>query len=135
MSDHPDVHEMRGRMDRIATSGSTQALEGVALLAGLYAAISPWVIDFHGSNGALTLSDLVVGLTVVAVALGLGANASRQAMSWVSPILGVWLIVSLWVIAGTSLDAGIIVSNVVVGAVVVLAGCAAMGAARVASRH
>jgi hypothetical protein len=50
-------------------------------------------------------------------------------MTFVAPLLGVWLIVSPWVVAGVTTSAGMIWSNVVVGAVVCVLGLAtaAMG--------
>ncbi len=127
MSDHPDMVELRNRLDRVSETRQAQAVEGLAMLAGLYAAISPWVLDFHGGNPSLTVSNLVVGLAATLLALDLGSAYSRtHGMSWVLPVLGAWVIVSLWAIPSTALDAGVIISNVIVGGLIVIFGGAAV---------
>ena len=131
MSDHPDIIELRERLDRAAETPQAQAVEGLAVLAGLYAAISPWVVDFHTGNTSLTASNLIVGLAAALLALELGSVYSRaHGMSWVLPILGAWIIVSLWVIQSTALDVGVVLSNIIVGACIVLLGVASMGMQR-----
>lgn len=131
MGDHPDIIELRERLDRAAETPQAQAVEGLAVLAGLYAAISPWVVDFHAGNTSLTASNLIVGLAAALLALELGSMYSRaHGMSWVLPILGAWIIVSLWVIQSAALDTGVVLSNIIVGACIVLLGCASMGMQR-----
>lgn len=127
MSGHPDMIELRDRLDRVAETTQARTVEGIAMLAGLYAAVSPWIVNFHGGNPSLTMSDLIVGLAAMLLALDLGSAYSRaHGISWVLPILGVWIIVSLWAIPSTTLDAGVIVSNIVVGAIIVVFGAGAM---------
>jgi hypothetical protein len=48
-------------------------------------------------------------------------------MAWTLPVLGVWLIVSPWIVEGSRPDAGMIWSNVVAGAVLTCLGLAYFG--------
>ncbi len=50
-------------------------------------------------------------------------------IAFVAPLLGVWLIVSPWLVSGVSTSTGMILSNVLVGAVVVVLGAAGMAMA------
>ncbi len=136
MSDHPDIVELRERLDRAAETPQAKAVEGLAVIAGLYAAISPWVVDFHTGNASLTVSNLIIGLAAALVALELGSAYSRaHGMSWLLPILGAWIIVSQWVIQSTTLDVGVVLSNIIVGACIVLLGAAAVGVPRMRRPH
>lgn len=131
MSDHPDLIELRERLDRASETPQAKALEGLAVIAGLYVAVSPWVVDFHTGNTSLTVSNLIIGLAAALLAAELGSAYSRaHGMSWVLPILGVWVIVSQWVIQSTVLDVGVVLNNIIAGACIVLLGLGVMGMAR-----
>ncbi|MGW5658868.1 SPW repeat protein [Streptomyces sp. NPDC003758] len=128
MGAHPDVAEMRERLERTAASGPAIAVEGAILLAGVYAAISPWVVHFSGTP-FITVNNLIVGLTVGLIGLCMTLVPERMLrLAWVVAPLGVWLIISPWVVTAThSARAGIIANNVAVGAVTAALGLAAMG--------
>jgi SPW repeat-containing protein len=129
MSTHPELQEMRERFERTASSGSAIAIEGMILLAGVYAAISPWVVHFTAAQPSLTANNLIVGITVALIGLGLTMVPERMfRLAWALVPLGVWLIISPWVVTAThSATAGIIWNNCVVGAVTTVLGLAAMG--------
>ncbi|MEW2630851.1 SPW repeat protein [Streptomyces sp. NPDC048389] len=126
---HPELAEMWDRLERTASSGKAVVVEGLILLAGLYAAISPWVVHFSGTEAGLTINNLVVGLAVAAIGLGLALAPDRMfRLTWASVPLGIWLIISPWVAtAAHSAGAGIIWNNVVTGAVICVLGLAAAG--------
>src|ERR1044072_8429082 len=63
---HPDLIEMRERYERAGYSLVDQNIEGLGLLAGLYLAISPWVVGFNGLS-RLAVSNLVTGIAVAAL--------------------------------------------------------------------
>ncbi|POX41488.1 SPW repeat protein [Streptomyces sp. Ru72] len=128
MGTHPEIAEMRERLERTAASGGAIALEGMILLAGVYAAISPWVVHFSGAP-FITVNNLIVGITVGLIGLGMTLVPERMfRLAWVVAPLGVWLIISPWVVTAThSAGAGIIANNVAVGAVTAALGLAAMG--------
>jgi hypothetical protein len=120
------------------TSHSTRALRhrtavigvaaGFVLLAGLYLVLAPWIAGFGGA-GVLALSNTLVGLVLIALAIARAATRRVRLLGWVVPVLGVWAALSPWLLrhAGeTPPSTAALVGNVVAGAVVVLAGAAAL---------
>lgn len=100
---------------------TAQTTFGLTMLAGVYAAVSPWLIGFHG-DARHTVNALIVGLCV-AVLAGCFASAldRTHGLTWTLPVLGVWLIISPWLFGGGP-SAGMIWSHVIVGALVTLFG-------------
>ena len=43
---HPDIAALRMRYDEAAETPTAQVTDGIGVLAGLYLAISPWIIGF-----------------------------------------------------------------------------------------
>jgi len=128
MAHHPDIVALRDRFDRAAGTPRAQVAEGLMVLAGGYAAISPWVIGFSGSTTPLAINDLIVGLSIMAMTLICADSRGRMyGMAWVAPAMGVWLIVSNWLMNGINPSTGTMISNIVVGACVLLLGAAVMG--------
>jgi SPW repeat len=70
IDEHPDLVELRARYDRASETPQARALEGLTFLAGLYTAISPWVIGFNHLSD-VAVSNLIVGAALVVLALGL----------------------------------------------------------------
>ncbi|MET8846411.1 SPW repeat protein [Amycolatopsis sp. NPDC004625] len=108
---------------RTAVAG---AAAGLVLLAGLYLVMAPWLTGFGGA-GVLALSDTLVGLVLIALAIARTATRRLALIGWVVPVLGAWAAVSPWLLrhAGeTSPSTGALVGNVVAGLVVVVAGVA-----------
>src|ERR1700752_2504993 len=89
---HPDLIALRDSYGRAAESTITQGTFGLALLTGVYVAMSPWIVGFH-ATASLTISDLVVGIVVALLAFGFGAAFDRtHGMTWTLPIFGLWII-------------------------------------------
>jgi hypothetical protein len=129
LAEHPDAMEMRARYDRVLQGRDVVFVDAPVFLAGLYAAISPWVVTFAATQPQLQISNLIVGLAVAVLALGFTTAPERMyGLSWAICAAGVWLVISTW-IAGNTPDGGVIVSNVVVGGVIFLLGVASVGAA------
>ncbi|MGA5351706.1 SPW repeat protein [Streptomyces thermodiastaticus] len=128
MGTHPEMHEMRERLERAGSSGQGIALEGLTALTGLYAAISPWVVHFSGQSN-ITVNNLIIGVTIGLLGLGMALAPQRMMrLGWLLVPLGIWLIISPWVVTVThSARAGIIWNNVVLGLIVTAMGLAAMG--------
>jgi hypothetical protein len=124
MEHHPDIVEMRARYEQTASTPRAQAVQTLALLTGLYLAISPWVAGFSGLT-ALAISNLVTGLAYALLLGGLGSPYERtHGMAWAATLIGVWTIVSPWVVYGPVDTTRTIINNVVVGAVALLLGLA-----------
>ncbi|GGM36521.1 hypothetical protein GCM10012275_04670 [Longimycelium tulufanense] len=119
---HPDLVAMRERYDRAAETPQAQAVDSLTFLAGLYLAISPWVLEFHGST-TLAVSNLVTGVALAVLALGYATMYDRMhRMAWVAPAIGIWTIVSPWAVLGTGATVSMVLSNVITGGLVVLLG-------------
>lgn len=129
LTDHPDSREMQERYDRVLAGREAPLVDGPIFLAGLYAAISPWVVTFASGQPQLRISNLVVGLAVAVLALGFALAPERMlGMGFAICGAGAWLIVSTWIV-GDSPDGGVILSNVIVGGVIFLLGLASAAAA------
>ncbi|MFF3905664.1 SPW repeat protein [Streptomyces sp. NPDC001848] len=128
MTTHPDLAEMRERLERTASSGSAVVLGGLVLPAGLYAAISPWVVHFSGAP-FIAVNNLIVGLAVALIGFCSALAPERMLRpAWVVAPLGLWLVISPWVVTAThGARAGIVWNNCWIGAVTAALGLAAMG--------
>jgi SPW repeat-containing protein len=127
MAGHPDAAEMRERYARLAEGRRVEMTEGLVMLTGLYLAISPWILHFQGTNTSMTVNNLVLGLAMAAIGLGLAMFPERSTgLSWMLIPIGIWLIISPWVASlGHSAPKGIIWNNIVVGALACVLGAAA----------
>ncbi|HET9889994.1 MAG TPA: SPW repeat protein, partial [Mycobacterium sp.] len=119
---HPDLLALRARYERVAESMSAHVTFGLVLLTGLYVAASPWIVGFN-AMASLATSDLIVGIAVAFLAYGFATTLDRaHGMTWTLPVLGVWVIVSTWILPDVALSAGTIWSNVVAGALLTFLG-------------
>ena len=126
MADHPDLIEMRNRYERVSASGPAVITDGLMLLAGLWLAISPWVIHFNITAPEVMRSNLILGIAVGVLALGLTVAPLRMVrLSWAAAVIGAWVVISQWVIQQSGSDAGIVINNIITGGVIALAGIAA----------
>lgn len=117
---HPDLVNLRAASETAAARPLAQATEALSLLAGLYLAISPWVVGFHATAPTLTANNLITGLALVAFALGMVPAFERTHSMVAAALIGVWTIIAQWVIQSSPPDAGIIASNVAAGSIVLL---------------
>jgi hypothetical protein len=123
MSQHPDIMALRERYDLVAETPRAWTVEGLIVLAGAYAAVSPWIIGFAGRAGALAVNDLIIGLMVALLGAGMAVSYARShGMTWVLPVMGIWLIIAPWVVQDITTTAGTIVSNVIIGVLVLVFG-------------
>src|SRR5437868_1449582 len=119
---HPDLLALRARYERVAESMSAHVTFGLALLTGLYVAASPWIVGFSATR-SLAMSDVIAGIAAAFLAYGFASALDRaHGMTWTLPVLGVWVIVSLWILPGLTPTAGMIWSNVVAGALLTFLG-------------
>lgn len=136
MAHHPDIVALRDRYDRAAGTPRAQLAEGLMVLAGGYAAISPWVIGFSGTTTPLAINDLIVGVAIMVMTLMCADSRGRMyGLTWVAPVMGVWLIVANWLMNGISPATGTMLSNIIVGACVLVLGAALMGVTTLKSNH
>ncbi len=123
--EHPDIVQMQAGYDRAGQSVAVQSVAGFALLAGVYLAISPWVIGFRAAATDLRVTDLICGIAVALLAAGYASAYGRtHGLAWVTAVIGAWTVVAQWVVLGSNVAAGAIVSNVITGGVLLLLGIA-----------
>lgn len=85
-------------------------------LLGAWLALSPWVLGFQDQM-APTVSGVVVGLALIAAALG-AIFMPRAWEEWTEGVLGLWMVVSPWVLGfSMHMDA---MRNAVVSGIVVM---------------
>ena len=119
---HPDLLALRARYERVAESMSAHVTFGLALLAGLYVAASPWIVGFTDTRN-LAVCDFIAGIAVAFLVYGFATGLDRShGMTWTLPVLGVWVIFSPWILPGVALTAGMIWSNVVAGVLLAFLG-------------
>ncbi|WP_405623017.1 SPW repeat protein [Streptomyces sp. NBC_00076] len=119
---HPDASEMRERYARMLGGRDVALVDGPVFLLGLYCAVSPWILHYTTSQPDLVTHNLIVGIAIGLLALGFTQTPERMyGLSWAMCALGVWMIVSPWIV-GDSPDAGVIWNNVVIGALAVILG-------------
>ncbi|MFF3936932.1 SPW repeat protein [Streptomyces phaeofaciens] len=122
MSTHPDVSEMRARYDRMLGGRDVALVDGPVFLLGLYCAVSPWILHYTTSQPALATHNLIVGIAIGLLALGFTAAPARMyGLSWAMCALGVWMIIAPWIV-GDSPDAGVVVNNIIIGALALILG-------------
>jgi hypothetical protein len=127
IEEHPDITAMRARYEQVAETPTAQMVDGLTFLSGLYLAMSPWVVGFSGQS-SLTMSNLLAGIAVALLALGFAALYGRtHGIAWVAPLIGAWTIVAPWVVSGPTPSDDAKLSNVIVGAVMVLCTLGMMG--------
>ncbi|GLW09516.1 hypothetical protein Misp01_46450 [Microtetraspora sp. NBRC 13810] len=124
---HPDIVRMRERYELAGASPRAQVADGLTMLAGLYLAISPWIIGFNGLPG-ITVNNLVTGLAVALLGLGFSFAFGRtHGITWVLPLIGLWTIAAPWAIRGPMATTATIWNNVVIGAILLALGLATAG--------
>jgi hypothetical protein len=123
---HPDIAELRARYEAAAETPPARAVAGLTFMAGLYLAISSWVVGFNHIT-TLTANNLIVGVALAVLAIGFASAYGRtHGITWVAPLLGGWTIIAPWVVNGGVASTASIVSNVVIGIIAVLLGAGAM---------
>ncbi|OIJ93996.1 SPW repeat protein [Streptomyces monashensis] len=135
MTTHPDVSEMRERYARMLGGRDVALVDGPVFLLGLYCAASPWIVHYTTSQPALVAHNLIMGIAIGLLALGFTRAPERMyGLSYAMCALGIWMIIAPWIV-GTGPDRGVIINNVVIGAVALVLGLVCAGtAARSAPR-
>lgn len=134
MEQHPDIIELRARYERAAATPLAQLADGLVFLTGLYLAISPWVVGFDGMR-SIAINNVITGIALALMGAGLASAYGRtHGMAWVAPVVGIWTIITPWVIRGGVATTATIANNVAVGAVAVAVGAAAMSIAALSRR-
>ncbi|MFB8246946.1 SPW repeat protein [Streptomyces sp. NPDC001046] len=133
ITSHPDASEMRDRYARVLGGRDVALVDGPVFLLGLYCAASPWIVHYTTSQPSVATHNLIMGIAIGLLALGFTRAPERMyGLSWAMCALGVWMIVSPWIV-GSSPDAGVVWNNIVIGALAVVLGLVCAGTAAKAS--
>ncbi|MEV8511725.1 SPW repeat protein [Dactylosporangium sp. NPDC051484] len=117
---------MRQRLERVTASNQAIVIDGLVLLAGAWLAISPWIVHFNGTAPSVTVNNLILGIMIGVIALGLTwAPARMYRLSWAMVAVGVWVVIAPFVTRQVTV--GVVWTNAVTGAVTILLGLAAVG--------
>ena len=68
----------------------------VNAVLGVWVIVSPWVLGFEGASMAMS-NAVIVGIALVATALG-AVFVPRAWEEWTEAALGLWLVVSPWIL-------------------------------------
>ncbi|GAA3133120.1 SPW repeat protein [Streptomyces rameus] len=129
ISSHPDVSEMRERYSRVLGGRDVALVDGPVFLLGLYCAASPWIVHYAASQPSLATHNLIVGIAIGLLALGFTRAPERMyGLSYAMCAMGIWMIIAPWVV-GRGPDAGVIINNVVIGALALALGLVCAGTA------
>jgi hypothetical protein len=110
-------------------------VDGPVFLLGLYCAASPWIVHYTTSQPPLVTHNLIMGIAIGLLALGFTRAPERMyGLSWAMCALGVWMIISPWVV-GESPDTGVVWNNIIIGALAVILGLVCAGTAAKASKR
>jgi hypothetical protein len=124
---HPDIVELRARYDQVAETPTARITDGALVLAGVYLAISPWVVGFSPAERDLAVNNLVCGIAVAVLAAGFATAYGRtHGLAWLPVALGVWTFVAPWVIQGTHVSGGAVANNIVIGLITIALGLVMM---------
>ncbi|KDN79628.1 SPW repeat protein [Streptomyces olindensis] len=133
ITSHPDASEMRTRYARVLGGRDVALVDGPVFLLGLYCAASPWIVHYTTSQPPLVTHNLIMGVAIGLLALGFTRAPERMyGLSWAMCALGVWMIISPWIV-GDSPDAGVVWNNIIIGALAVILGLVCAGTAAKAS--
>ena len=130
MRSHPGWAQPPDERESIAQPPALRAVNGLTFLAGLYLAISPWVVGFNVIS-TLLVNNLIVGAALAMLALRFSSVGRRAiGVAGAVPVIGAWTIIAPWVVSGNVATTESIWSNVVTGAIAALIGLAAMSLRR-----
>ena len=100
-----------------STSFTTASV--IALLAGIWLFISPWIYGMYGAANAW--NSWIIGAVIVTLSsFRLGYPMNTQWISWINVLLGIWMFISPWVY-GYTVSQGRFTNSLCVGVIVFFA--------------
>jgi hypothetical protein len=113
-------------LDRDQHDGAAQTASGVNAYLGLWLLIAPWVLDYQDRQ-AIAVIHVVAGLLLLALGpFRLGKPRSAPWLSWFNAFLGLWLVLTPFVLLPSSSSTRPAFWNsVILGSVVAVLGVSA----------
>ena len=99
----------------------------VALLAGLWLFVSPWIYGAYGNSNAW--NNWIVGALIFIFGLARMNRPASTGLSWLNSVLGIWTFISPWIV-GYNGHPGRLVNSLFVGLIVFCAGIAGANSER-----
>ncbi len=106
-------------MSPISKSQAAKVASTIALLAGIWFFVSPWVYGAYTSPNAWN-SWIVGAIIIIIAAIRLSSPPMLSWLAWINCVLGIWAFVSPWVYGYTG-NTGRFVNSLVVGIIVFIA--------------
>jgi hypothetical protein len=115
---------------------AAQAMAALGVLTGLWIALSPSFLTLQHGGGNAAVANLIAGLAVAAVgAASLAALRGFAGLQFASALLGVWVIISPFILdAKFSIAAPMYWSNIVSGGYLMVLALAGLATVRRAAR-
>ena len=98
-----------------------KATSVIALLAGIWLFISPWVYGAYTSPDAWN-SWIVGAVIAILAAIRLASSVPMPGVSWLVCLLGIWTFVSPWIYGYAGTNEGRFINSLCVGVIVFIAG-------------
>jgi hypothetical protein len=107
----------QARVDDVRKTVST--LSGVNIIAGIWLFISPFILGFSGVGTALW-NALIIGVAITIMALVRVTNPLQyEGVSWMNFVLGIWLVISPFILAYSWVGVALW-NSIIVGAIVLV---------------
>ena len=108
-----------GRPNESSLYSQEKLASGLNVLAGLWLIISPWVL--HDQTQQAYTNNVILGI-VIAVLAAIRAGGAYRAtwLSWINLLLGLWVIISPWVLQFPASQTQAFWNNVIVGVIVAI---------------
>ena len=108
-----------GRPNEYSPYSQEKLASGLNVIAGLWLIISPWIL--HDQVQQAYANNVILGIIIAVLAAIRAGGAHRAAwLSWINLVLGLWVIISPWVLQLPASHTQAFWNNVVVGVVVAL---------------
>jgi hypothetical protein len=103
----------------ISKSQAAKVSSTIALLAGIWLFVSPWVYGAYTSPNAWN-SWIVGAIIVIVAAIRLSTSPMISWVAWINCFLGIWTFASPWIYGYTG-NSGRFVNSLIVGIIVFIA--------------
>jgi hypothetical protein len=113
------MNEVSSRYPRATGRQAETGGSVINVLIGIWLIISPFVVRAFDHLMNMRTNNVIVGILVALVALYLASGKAKAEWMWANVILGLWLIVSPFVL-GVSSIATVVWHNIIAGIVVAL---------------
>jgi hypothetical protein len=97
--------------------GTVKAASAIALLAGIWLFVSPWVYGAYTHSTAWN-SWIVGGFIVLFALVRLGRPRYSAVLSWCNMVLGIWTFCSPWIYGYATTNMGRFINSLCVGFIV-----------------